>query len=112
MNITIQNLSKSYGGRDIFHDFSLDIVDGMRLCVCGPNGTGKSTLLRMLAGVDAPDGGRVIIPHGCRVGYVEQILDEKTLDVPLLEWVQAALPDWATSGRNGKRRRAPATRRP
>ena len=37
MNITIQNLSKSYGGRDIFHDFSLHIVDGMRLCVCGPN---------------------------------------------------------------------------
>ena len=80
MNITIQNLSKSYGGRDIFHDFSLDIVDGMRLCVCGPNGTGKSTLLRMMAGVAAPDGGRVIIPRGCRVGYVEQILDEKTLD--------------------------------
>ena len=94
MNITIQNLSKSYGGRDIFSDFSLDIVDGMRLCVCGPNGTGKSTLLRMMAGVAAPDGGRVIIPRGCRVGYVEQILGEDVLDVPLLEWVQAALPDW------------------
>ena len=77
MNITIQNLSKSYGGHDIFNDFSLDIVDGMRLCVCGPNGTGKSTLLRMLAGVTAPDGGRVIIPRECRVGYVEQILDEE-----------------------------------
>jgi len=94
MNITIQNLSKSYGGRDIFSDFSLDIVDGMRLCVCGPNGTGKSTLLRMMAGAAAPDGGRVIIPRGCRVGYVEQILGEDVLDVPLLEWVQAALPDW------------------
>ncbi|MCQ2444625.1 MAG: ATP-binding cassette domain-containing protein, partial [Mailhella sp.] len=94
MNITIQNLSKSFGGRDIFSDFSLDIVDGMRLCVCGPNGTGKSTLLRMLAGADLPDGGRVIIPAGCRVGYVEQILDESTLDRQLLEWVQSALPDW------------------
>ena len=94
MNITIQNLSKSYNGRDIFSEFSLDIVDGMRLCVCGPNGTGKSTLLRMMAGVAAPDGGRVITPRGCRVGYVEQILSEDVLDVPLLEWVQAALPDW------------------
>ena len=94
MNITIQNLSKSYGGRDIFNDFSLDIVDGMRLCVCGPNGTGKSTLLRMMAGVAAPDAGRVIFPKGCRVGYVEQILDEDILDQPLLEWVQASLPDW------------------
>ncbi len=94
MNITIQNLSKSYGDRDIFSDFSLDIVDGMRLCVCGPNGTGKSTLLRMMADVISPDGGRVIFPKGCRVGYVEQILDEDMLDQPLLEWVQAALPDW------------------
>ena len=94
MNITIQNLSKSYNGHDIFSDFSLDIVDGMRLCVCGPNGTGKSTLLRMMAGVASPDGGRVIIPRECRVGYVEQILSEDSLDVPLLEWVQAALPDW------------------
>ena len=94
MNITIQNLSKSYNGHDIFSDFSLDIVDGMRLCVCGPNGTGKSTLLRMMAGAAAPDGGRVITPRGCRVGYVEQILGEDVLDVPLLEWVQAALPDW------------------
>ena len=94
MNITIQNLSKSYNGHDIFSDFSLDIVDGMRLCVCGPNGTGKSTLLRMMAGAASPDGGRVIIPRECRVGYVEQILSEDSLDVPLLEWVQAALPDW------------------
>lgn len=94
MNITIQSLSKAYGSHDIFKDFSLDITDGMRLCVCGPNGTGKSTLLGMLAGVIAPDGGRVIIPRDCRVGYVEQILGESTLDVPLLEWVQAALPDW------------------
>ncbi|MBQ4325994.1 MAG: ATP-binding cassette domain-containing protein, partial [Mailhella sp.] len=54
MNITIQNLSKSYNGHDIFSDFSLDIVDGMRLCVCGPNGTGKSTLLRMMAGAASP----------------------------------------------------------
>ncbi len=94
MNIVIQNLSKAYGGHEIFKDFSLDITDGMRLCVCGPNGTGKSTLLRMMAGVETADGGRVIFPKGCRVGYVEQILDEKTLDRPLLEWVQSALPDW------------------
>lgn len=94
MNIVIQNLSKAYGGHEIFNDFSLDITDGMRLCVCGPNGTGKSTLLRMMAGVAAPDGGRVLFPKGCRVGYVEQILDEDTLDRPLLAWVQSALPDW------------------
>ncbi len=94
MNVIIQDISKSFGGRDIFQNFSLDIQDGMRLCVCGPNGTGKSTLLRIMAGVSAPDAGRVIVPRECRVGYVEQILDETMLDKPLLSWVQEALPDW------------------
>ena len=52
MKITIQELSKSFGGRDIFNNFSLEVDSGVRLCVCGPNGTGKSTLLRLLAGVE------------------------------------------------------------
>ena len=42
MKITIQNLSKAFGGRDIFSDFSLDIDSGVRLCVCGPNGCGMT----------------------------------------------------------------------
>ena len=94
MKITIQNLSKAFGGRDIFSDFSLDIDSGVRLCVCGPNGCGKSTLGRMLADADAPDSGRSIMPRGCRVGYVQQDLDEAVLDTPLLEWVVDVLPDW------------------
>ena len=64
MKITIQELSKSFGGRDIFSNFSLEVDSGVRLCVCGPNGTGKSTLLRLLAGVESADGGRVLLPKG------------------------------------------------
>lgn len=94
MNITLQNISKAYGGRDILSDFSLDVVDGMRLCVCGPNGSGKSTLIRIMANASVPDGGRVITPKNCRIGYVEQIIDENELDCELLSWVQSALPDW------------------
>jgi ATP-binding cassette subfamily F protein 3 len=94
MNITLQNISKSLGGRDIFTDFSLDMEEGMRLCVCGPNGAGKSTLLRMLAGLETPDAGRVITARGCRLGYVEQEPDAAALERPLLQWVQDALPDW------------------
>ena len=74
MKITIQDLSKSFGGRDIFTNFSLEVDSGVRLCVCGPNGTGKSTLLKLLAGVEPADGGRVILPRGCRLGYVEQAI--------------------------------------
>ncbi|MBQ1421093.1 MAG: ATP-binding cassette domain-containing protein, partial [Desulfovibrio sp.] len=52
MKITLHEISKSFGGRDIFSSFSMDVESGMRLCVCGPNGMGKSTLLRMIAGVE------------------------------------------------------------
>ena len=64
MKITLQDISKSFGGRDIFSHFSLEVDSGVRLCVCGPNGTGKSTLLRMVAGLEDADAGKVILPKG------------------------------------------------
>lgn len=94
MKIAVQDLSKAYGGHDIFSNFSLEVDSGERLCVCGPNGTGKSTFLRILAGVDEPDSGRVIVPRDCRLGYVEQELSEKALDSPLLDYVLDASHDW------------------
>ncbi len=94
MKITLQEISKSFGARSVFDAFSLDIESGVRLCVCGSNGTGKSTLLRILSGAEMPDGGRVLLPRGCRLGYVEQELDEESLQKPLLSYVQEALPDW------------------
>jgi ATP-binding cassette subfamily F protein 3 len=96
MSVTLQDLHKSHGGRDIFSSFSLEIDYGTRLCLCGPNGTGKSTLLRMMAGTDPPDGGRVILPKGCRLGYVEQELDAKSLETPLLPYVLDVLHDWTS----------------
>ena len=95
MKITIQELSKAFGGRDILSNFSLEVDSGVRLCVCGPNGTGKSTLLRLLAGVESADGGRVILPRGCRLGYVEQELSESALETPLLTFVLDVLHDWS-----------------
>ncbi len=94
MNVILQNLYKSYGNNDILNDFSLDIVSGMRLAICGPNGCGKSTLIRIIAGIDTADAGKVIFAKGCRIGYVEQSLDEETLEKNLLQWVLAVLPDW------------------
>jgi ATP-binding cassette subfamily F protein 3 len=95
VKITLQEVSKAFGGSDIFSNFSLDVDFGVRLCLCGPNGTGKSTLLRLLAGVESPDGGRVILPRDCRLGYVEQDLPEDALDTPLLTYVLDVLHDWS-----------------
>ncbi len=94
MKITLQEVSKYFGGRTILENFSLDIESGVRLCVCGSNGTGKSTLLRIIAGMESTDGGRVLLPKNCRLGYVEQELDEESLEKPLLSYVQEALPHW------------------
>lgn len=94
MSITLDNISKFYGGTEIIPQFSLDIADGTRLCVCGANGCGKSTLLKMVAGIVSVDSGRVLLPKGCRLGFVQQELDESLLDMPLLSWVLEVLPDW------------------
>ncbi|MDR1125072.1 MAG: ABC-F family ATP-binding cassette domain-containing protein [Deltaproteobacteria bacterium] len=95
MHLSIQNISKSYGGRDIFTDFSLEVQSGVRLCLCGPNGSGKSTLLRMLAGVETLDAGRVTVPRASRMGFVMQELTPAVLEVPLLDFVLEVLPDWS-----------------
>ena len=95
MKITIQELSKAFGGRDILSNFSLEVDSGVRLCVCGPNGTGKSTLLRLLAGVESADGGRVILPKGCRLGFGVQELSVAAPVTPLPRVVLAGGHDWS-----------------
>ena len=64
MKITIQELSKAFGGRDILRNFSLGVDSGVRLCVCGLIGTGKTTLLRLLAGEESTACGRVNMTRG------------------------------------------------
>jgi len=92
--VSLQNLSKSYSGRDLFKEFSLEIPGGTRLAVVGQNGAGKSTLLKLIAGVSEPDGGRVVLSTGARLGYVAQEMEEGDLGMTLLSWVMAALPSW------------------
>ena len=94
MKITVQELSKSFGARDIFGNFSLEVESGERLCVCGPNGTGKSTFLRLLSGVEEPDSGRIILPKDCRLGYVEQEFSQNALEMPLMDYVLDVVHDW------------------
>ncbi|HEX7975441.1 MAG TPA: ATP-binding cassette domain-containing protein, partial [Anaerolineales bacterium] len=53
------DLSKSYGPNDIFSGISLSIPLGARIAIVGPNGIGKTTLLRVLLGLDDPSNGRV-----------------------------------------------------
>ena len=66
-------ITRHLGGRLILDAVSLSVDDGDRVGVVGPNGIGKSTLLRLLAGVDDPDGGRIErAPVSLTVGYLPQ----------------------------------------
>jgi ATP-binding cassette subfamily B protein len=92
--ITLQAVSKSFGGRDLFSELSLEIHAGTRLALVGPNGCGKSTLLKIVAGEVEPDAGSVHIPRGSRVGYVEQELSAEQLAMALEDFVLETIPSW------------------
>jgi len=66
------DLSRSYGGPPVFKHVSFDLQRGERLLVLGLNGAGKTSLLRILAGIDAPDEGEVRLGHGAQLGYYAQ----------------------------------------
>ena len=90
--ITAAELSKSYGSLEVFTDVDLAIDKGSRVVILGLNGAGKTTMLRILAGVDQPDTGRVVPGHGLKIGYYAQ--EHETLDVErtVLENMQSAAP--------------------
>lgn len=94
--ITVQAVSKAYGGVDLFSGLSLEIQAGTRLALVGPNGCGKSTLLKIMAGETSPDGGQVIVRKGAQIGFVRQELVQADLDKSLEDFVLEVLPSWAT----------------
>ena len=70
--LTVAGLSKSFGGRELFDDVSLNIMSGDRIAITGPNGAGKSTLIKIILGKEEPDAGSVSFIRGTRVGYLPQ----------------------------------------
>ena len=73
MNIlTVDNITKAYGERRLFHHASFFLEEGEKAGVIGINGTGKSTLLKIIAGLEEPDDGRVIMANHCMVRFLSQ----------------------------------------
>lgn len=65
MDITLQHISKSYGGKSVIRDVSLTIRSGSFTTLLGPSGCGKTTLLRMIAGLETPDAGDIFLGSRC-----------------------------------------------
>ncbi|MGD8902084.1 MAG: ABC-F family ATP-binding cassette domain-containing protein [Anaerolineae bacterium] len=70
--LVAERLAKSYDPQDIFWDVSCSVAHGDRIALVGRNGTGKTTLLRILVGLEAPSSGHVHRAKGLRIGYLPQ----------------------------------------
>ena len=78
MLIAAEKITKSYGEKELFKEISFYVEESSKIGVIGINGTGKTTLLRILAQQETPDGGKVTRSSDARIGYLPQIpeLDE------------------------------------
>ena len=70
--INIEHISKIYGEKVIYEDASFGVQQGDKIGIVGVNGTGKSTILRMIAGEEVPDEGQIIRQNGLKIAYVPQ----------------------------------------
>src|SRR5437870_9569076 len=85
--LTVSQLSKSFGGRMLFEDVSLQVNRGDRIGLVGPNGAGKSTLFSLLLGDASPDRGTIAIEKNATIGFLPQETaaagDETVLELAL-----------------------------
>ena len=91
--LTIRGLSKSYGEKCLFHDVDLDIRRGERVAVIGNNGTGKTTLLKIINGLVTPETGRCTLGSKVKIGYYDQEQQLLTEENTLFDELHDAYPD-------------------
>lgn len=70
--LDVQNLTKSFGAQVLFHNISFSVGEGQKVGLIAKNGTGKSTLLEILAGKEGYDDGQIIYRNDIRIGFLEQ----------------------------------------
>ena len=70
--LSLQGVQKSFGTNEVLRDASLTLQDGQRMGLVGVNGCGKSTLMKIIAGLETADGGTVTMQKGLRLGYLAQ----------------------------------------
>lgn len=86
--IELSNISKGFGERQLISDFSYIILRDDRIGFIGPNGCGKSTLMKMIMGILQPDQGEIVIGDTVKIGYFAQENEEMTGDIRVIDYIK------------------------
>lgn len=91
--INVEHISKVFGEKTIFEDASVGIQEEDKVGIIGINGTGKTTFLRMIAGLESPDEGKIIMQNGLKLAYLPQN-PEFPADATILSYIQDSEDEW------------------
>lgn len=95
--IELHHISKSYEDKKLISDFEYTVLRNDRIGVIGPNGYGKSTLLKMIMGTVLPDEGAIEIGDTVKIGYFSQENEEMDLSLRVIEYIQSIAYQVTTS---------------
>ena len=87
--VELEHITKSYGNRTLIHDFSYIFLRDDRIGIIGPNGCGKSTLMKIIAGSVQPDSGTVTIGQTVKIGYFSQENEALDEDMRVIDYVRS-----------------------
>ena len=90
--LRVSNLSKSFPGQPLFSDLNFEIRRGERVAIIGNNGTGKTTILKILNGVVAPDGGQIELGTKVQIGYYDQEHQVLYMDKTIFQEISDTYP--------------------
>ena len=90
--LTVEDLSKSWPGQRLFSHLSFSVKRGERVAVIGANGTGKTTILKILNGLTPPDGGSIRLGSNVQIGYYDQEHNVLDMDKTIFDEISDAFP--------------------
>ena len=73
--ISINNLTVAYGGFTLLNEINFHVSESDKIGLVGKNGAGKSTILKLICGLQSPTSGKVAVPAGIKIGYLPQIME-------------------------------------
>jgi ATP-binding cassette subfamily F protein 3 len=93
--INFSTVSKDFGGNSVFDDINLEILEGERIGLIGENGCGKSTLFKLLAGLENPTEGTIARKRNMTLGYLSQEIDSGQYNKTVFELVEEVSSEFA-----------------